>query len=67
MSSDHFLNLEHESGNKSSKDQRRVKDDDQYDTRSEVSSSDDENHSQISNPSLSSASFKSGSGNIFLK
>lgn len=26
-----------------------------------MSSSDDENHSQISNPSLSSASFKSGS------
>ncbi|ODM99956.1 hypothetical protein Ocin01_06723, partial [Orchesella cincta] len=53
---------QHDSGSKSrSKDPPRAKEDDNYDTRSEVSSSDDENHSQISNPSLSSGSFKSGS------
>ncbi len=42
------------------RDTSKEKEEDHYDTRSEVSSSDDED--QISNPSLSSASFKSESG-----
>lgn len=62
----HYV-VERDGGNKSGSVKKEIKDEDHYDTRSEVSSSDedDENHSQISNPSLSSGSFKS-EGKIIL-
>jgi len=63
-----FLNSGQEGANEANgtKDLKEMlkgaKEVDHYDTRSEVSSSDEDAQSHISNPSLSSASFKSDSG-----